>query len=92
MEDTELSSLLCQILCLIFTALYSVCNYNNLKKCLLFGVLAMLFANIFGQTIIAGGGPRAFVGFVILPLEGVVVALGTVYITRFVMRLRKGDK
>jgi hypothetical protein len=91
MERPELS-LLVQILCLIFTAFYSVINYKKIKSCLLFAILVMLFANIFGQIIIAGGGPSAFVGWIILPLYGAIVALGAVYITRLVKKIRKSDK
>jgi len=59
---------------------------EKITRCVVFGVLAMLFANIFGQIIIAGEGPGACVGFVILPVYGVGVSLVSIHITRFVKK------
>lgn len=68
-------SLIIQLLSLLLAAIYGVYTLDPRKgfKC---GCYMMLLANIFGQIVIAGGGPAACIGFIALPLFGGAVGAG----------------
>lgn len=72
-EDIGTASLIVQITGLLLVVIYS-CRRRNLKSSVKAAILIMWAANIFGQIIIAGGGPAAFVGFFILPIYGILLA------------------
>lgn len=82
----ELLSLLIQITCLALTVYYAACRPHK-AKAIAVGIILMLFANVFGQMFIAGEGPAAGIGFIGLPLYGVIAAIVTVKI-----KLRKDKK
>jgi len=72
---------------------YSILYSDKIQKCLVVAIAVMLFANVAAQIVIAGGGPGACVGFVFLPLWGVIVSLVCAYTTRCVKAmLKKGQK
>ena len=90
--SNEQLSLLFQIACLASVGLYSILYPNKTRNCLIVAVLAMLFANIVAQIVIAGDGPGACVGFVLLPTLGIVVSLICAHTTRFVgSKLKKRE-
>ena len=67
--SVEIMSLIIQLVTLFLVAVYGA-NVLDTRKAFIFGCYMMLLANIFGQLIIAGGGPGACVGFIALPLWG----------------------
>jgi hypothetical protein len=73
--SVEMMSLIIQLLTLLLVAVYGV-HKANIRIAFKFGCYTMLLANIFGQLIIAGGGPGACVGFIALPLFGGGVGAG----------------
>jgi hypothetical protein len=77
--SNEFMSLLIQVSALLLVIVFTI-RSKNLKKALIFGICAMLSANVFGQMAVAGEGPGAFVGFAVLPFWGCCAVLLTHYI------------
>ena len=72
----ELLSLCIQVFALAIVCLFSKTARSRRAK-IIFAVILMFFVNIGAQIIIAGEGPGACVGFVGLPILGVMVAMIT---------------
>ena len=84
-------SLIIQLITLLLVAVYSA-NVLDFRKAFTFGCYTMLLANIFGQLIIAGGGPGACVGFIGLPLWGGSIGCVVVFLAKPIQRWFERDK
>jgi hypothetical protein len=74
--SNEIMSLLIQVSALLLTVVFTI-RSKTLTKAIYFGICAMLSANVLGQMAVAGEGPGAFLGFVILPFWGCCAVLLT---------------
>jgi len=75
----DLISLLIQVTGLLLTIQYAI--YRPKKaEAVPVGIFIMLCANVGGQICFAGEGPGAAVGFIALPIYGVIATLITVKI------------
>ena len=86
-EEREILSLIIQTGGLLATIVFvAICRKK--KKCVLAAIVIMFLANFVGQVLIAGGGPGAFAGAILLPFLGVIVALITCGIANLFCRKR----
>jgi len=69
----EIWSLALQLWGLLVTAIIGL-KTGKIKASIISGVILMAVVNFVAQTIIAGEGPGACVGFIVLPCYGGVVA------------------
>ena len=83
--SVEMMSFLVQSLTLLLIAVYSASVINH-RKAFKFGCYMMFLVNIIGQVIIAGGGPGACIGIVILPLWGGGVGCGVVGLIKLLQK------
>jgi hypothetical protein len=81
--SVEMMSLIIQLSTLLLVAVYGA-NVLDFRKAFIFGCYTMFLANIFGQLIIAGGGPGAFVGFIALPLWGGLAGCVVVFLAKLI--------
>lgn len=91
MITTETCSLLLQLWGLIVTAIIAV-KTRSTRISIPFSIAIMVAVNFVGQVIIAGEGPGACVGFILLPILGCAVAWITVSVSRKFCRSKIVDK
>jgi hypothetical protein len=61
---------------------------RNFKQSAIAAIVIMSVANIISQIVIAGGGPGACVGAVIMPLLGILMVWGVVSLIHFISAKR----
>ena len=83
MISAETCSLLLQLCGLLVTAIIAA-KTRSIQISIPLSIVIMVGVNIVGQVIIAGEGPGACVGFILLPILGCVVALITVSVSKIV--------
>lgn len=71
--SNELTSLFLQILGLIIVGLFAW-RIKKKRQAILFAIISMFIINFVAQVVIAGEGPGACAGAIILPFYGVIVA------------------
>lgn len=77
-------SLLVQIGFLLFVIIYAA-TVRRMRRCIIVGIIAMSFANVFGN-IVFGEGHTACPGVFIFPLYGIFSAWITIHITNAIHR------
>jgi hypothetical protein len=76
MLSREYASLAIQILGMLSAFLIGLARYDKSRTLVALGCIACgLVANVVGQILVAGGGPGAFCGFVVLPAYALVAGL-----------------
>ena len=91
MITAETCSLLLQLWGLLVTAIIAAktrCKRISIPL----SVVIMVVVNIVGQMIIAGEGPAACLGFIVLPIYGCLVAWITVGVSKKFSRSKIVDK
>jgi len=91
MISAETCSLLLQLCGLLVTAIIAA-KTRSIQISIPLSIVIMVGVNIVGQVIIAGEGPGACVGFILLPILGCVVALITVSVSKKFYRPKIVDK
>jgi hypothetical protein len=91
MITSETCSLLLQLWGLLVTAIIAA-KTRSKSISIPLSVVIMVVVNIVGQMIIAGEGPAACLGFIVLPIYGCVVALIAVSVSNKFCRSKIVDK
>ena len=78
--SNEIMSLVIQLSTILLIVIYSI-TYLNKNKAMKFGAYSMLLANLLGQLVVAGEGPVFFLGIIVLPFWGIMIAYLTVTMT-----------
>jgi uncharacterized membrane protein len=86
-EAAETLSLVVQLFGLFITVI--IAFFCKKKTAVISGIVTMFIANIVGQILIAGGGPGAFAGIILLPVLGGFTAYIVVTIKGVALKRQK---
>jgi hypothetical protein len=90
MMTLELCSLLLQTWGLLVTAIIAA-KTRSIRISIPLSIVIMLAVNFIGQVIIAGEGPGACAGFIVLPFLGCTIAWITVIVSKMLCKPKATD-
>ena len=85
-EEQEILSFAVQLICVIATIWLSVKYRKKSKSAVLCSAAVMFVGNLVGQGVIMQGGPGFCVGFILMPILGVIISGMTIIMIKVFFR------